>query len=124
MSKKQEKIKCIAYLSTMCSVSLAARKEDGQLKCIERYAKKHNYEIVEVIRRHGFGWKDVLEHFQNMANKVRKKEAKAVLVINSLVVSESIEDIFRKAGMIQAAGGKLVSVDEGELSLELLSRQV
>ena len=73
MGKKADRIKCIAYLSSTGSISLAQRKEDGQLIQIQRYARKHNLEIVDVVRRNGFGWQSVIKQFEDIKAMMHKK---------------------------------------------------
>lgn len=122
MGKKADRIKCIAYLSSTGSISLAQRKEDGQLIQIQRYARKHNLEIVDVVRRNGFGWQSVIRQFEDMAFNVGRNKADVVLIVNSITLSTAIVDRFRLAGIIQAGGGKLMSVDEGEMTLPLFQK--
>ena len=122
MGKKADRIKCIAYLSSTGSISLAQRKEDGQLIQIQRYARKHNLEIVDVVRRNGFGWQSVIKQFEDMAFNVGRNKADVVLIVNSITLSTEIVDRFRLAGIIQAGGGKLMSVDEGEMTLPLFQK--
>lgn len=123
MGKKADRIKCIAYLSSTGSISLAQRKEDGQLIQIQRYARKHNLEIVDVVRRNGFGWQSVIKQFEDMAFNVGRNKADVVLIVNSITLSTEIVDRFRLAGIIQAGGGKLMSVDEGEMTLPLFQKR-
>ena len=123
MGKKADRIKCIAYLSSTGSISLAQRKEDGQLIQIQRYARKHNLEIVDVVRRNGFGWQSVIKQFEDMAFIVGRNKADVVLIVNSITLSTAIVDRFRLAGIIQAGGGKLMSVDEGEMTLPLFQKR-
>ena len=123
MGKKADRIKCIAYLSSTGSISLAQRKEDGQLIQIQRYARKHNLEIVDVVRRNGFGWQSVIKQFEDMAFNVGRKKADVVLIVNSITLSTAIVDRFRLAGIIQAGGGMLISVDEGEMTLPLFQKR-
>lgn len=122
MGKKADRTKCIAYLASTGSISLAQRKEDGQLLQIERYARKHNLEIVNVVRRNGFGWQSVIKQFEDMAFNVGRNKADVVLIVNSITLSTAIVDRFRLAGIIQAGGGKLMSVDEGEMTLPLFQK--
>ena len=123
MGKKADRIKCIAYLSSTGSISLAQRKEDGQLIQIQRYARKHNLEIVDVVRRNGFGWQSVIKQFEDMAFNVGRNKADVVLIVNSITLSTEIVDRFRLAGIIQAGGGKLMSVDEGEMTMPLFQKR-
>lgn len=120
---QKKKVKCILYLSTNCSLSLTARREDGQLRSMEKYASKHGYQIVKVVRRHGFNWNYVWNQFLEMAKYIRNKEAEVVMIMNTKAVSKNYMDTFTKAGLIQMAGGKLVSLDEGELCLNIKTRE-
>ena len=118
-NKTGKRRRCIAYLSTVGQCKNIAGKEAGQLTCIKEYAQAHELEIVSVWHRDGMGAFEVRKHFLAMADLIRKRTVEAVVVVKMAVVSDTMEDAYSKIGMIAGAGGRVISVNEGELSLDL-----
>ena len=118
--KKEPKIECIAYLSVEGDLERVDYLEDKQLKYIREYARAHNIDIVGIKRRHGFSYVDVYKHFCQMETLVSKGKVDGVILANMASVSHSVEDAYTKIGKINGAGGVLVTVDEGRLSLNIL----
>ena len=120
MAKKKKKeihIECIAYLSTEGDVERAEKYENRQERYIREYAKAHNIDVVGIVRRHAFGMNDVNRQFREMAALIKKNRVDGVIVANMASVSADLEDAYRKVGMIKAAGGYMVTVDEGRLEM-------
>lgn len=117
--KKETKIECIAYLSTEGDVEKAEIYENRQERYIREYAKAHNIDIVGIERRHAFGMQDVNRQFHRMASLVANKKVDGVIVTNMAAVSTDLVDAYRKVGMIRAAGGYMVTVDEGRLGMNI-----
>ncbi len=117
--KNQKPIKCFAYLSTDGDANTAPIKEKKQLRYILEYAKAHNLEVIRVYHRDVLGQRDVNGHFMMMVRRIRNKDAKAILLANMGAISTSIPDAYAKIGYVQEAGGRIFTVDEGELSLNL-----
>lgn len=117
--RREPKIECIAYLSTTGDVERAEIFENRQEKYIREYAKAHNIDVVGIERRHAFGMRDVDRQFRQMALLIRQRRVDGVIVANMAAVSSDMEDAYRKVGMIRAAGGSMVTVDEGRLGMDI-----
>ena len=120
MSKKQKEqfeIKCIAYLSTEGDLYRTEKRENRQLRYLNDYARAHGIDICRVLRRNGMGQVIVNKHWEYMAALIEKGIIDGVLIVNTETVSTSVPDAFYKVGQIHEAGGIVVSVDEGRLSM-------
>lgn len=121
MAKKIEpRYECIAYLSVEADLDSVERLEEKQLRYIREYAKAHNIKIVGVMRRHGFGMTDVTKNFRQMALLIQKKQVDGVIIAGMKFVSTGMEDAYYKVGMIKAAGGQMITVDEGNLGMKVV----
>ncbi|MBP3663635.1 MAG: recombinase family protein [Tyzzerella sp.] len=121
--KKDPRYECIAYLSVEAELDKVDRLEDKQLKYIKEYAKAHNILIVGVMRRHGFSMNDVFRNFRQIAHLIGKKRVEGVIVAGMQYVSSDLEDAYYKIGMIKAAGGQFVTVDEGNLGMDIVMEE-
>lgn len=120
MSKKRrKKLRCFVYLSTQAEEWLVEEKERKQLRYIREYARAHNIEIVKVFRKGTLGQHEVNRHFNVLLVKIRTGEAEGLLLASMGAVSSDEVDAYRKVGMIHAAGGQMVTVDEGFLDLKI-----
>lgn len=120
MAKKTEpRYECIAYLSVEADLADVDRLENKQLKYIKEYAKAHNIAIVGIVRRHGFCMNDVFRNFKQIALLIRKKRVEGVITAGMKFVSTDLEDAYSKIGMIKAAGGQFITVDEGNLGMNI-----
>ena len=117
--KKRKKLRCFVYLSTQAEEWLVEEKERKQLRYIREYAKAHNIEIVKVFRKGTLGQHEVNRHFNALLVKIRTGEAEGLLLASMRAVSSDEVDAYRKVGMIHAAGGQMVTVDEGFLDLKI-----
>ena len=63
--------------------------------------------------------KDVDEHFLQMAKLISNNRVQGVIVANMKSVSRDVIDAYHKVGLINMAGGIMISVDEGLLKLGL-----
>lgn len=116
---KEERIECVAYLSVEAELDRVDRLEDKQLRYIREYAKAHNVKIVGVIRRHGFSFRDVNEQLEKIEAYIRKGQVQGLIVANMMAISRNVPEAYYKVGKICAAGGVIVTVDEGRLSMEI-----
>ena len=121
--KKEPRFECIAYLSVVADLDKVDRLEDKQLKYIREYAKAHNILIVGIMRRHGFAMYDVLRNFKNIASLIGKKRVDGVIAAGMKYVSSDIEDAYYKVGIIKAAGGQFITVDEGNLGMNIVMEE-
>lgn len=124
MSKKkkkrqEEKITCVAYLSTIGDLYSADRREAKQLRYIREYARAHNIIISRIMHRDVLGQADVNYHFNLMVEMVRKGKADGIILANMLSVSADVPDAYFKVGKVKAAGGCIVTVDEGRLGMDI-----
>ena len=120
MSKKRRKpLECFVYLSTQADERMVDEKERKQLRYIREYAKAHNIEIVKVYRKGMLGQYEVNRHFNALVSKVHRGEAEGILLANMGAVSKDEIDAYNKVGKVHAAGGEIVTVDEGFLDLKI-----
>ena len=111
MRRKKKTIECIEYLS----VSAPLDKVDR----LEEYVKNKEYMIVGTERRHGFSQNDVDRQWHQIVDKIRKKQVDGVIVANMSVITDNLIDAFIKLAQVQAAGGIIVTVDDGRLAMQL-----
>lgn len=122
MSKKkksEERICCIAYLSTEGDIWSADKREQRQLNYIREYAKAHNVKIVKVMHRDVLGQTEVNHHFNVMVELIKNKKADGIILANMMCVSTGVADAYYKIGKVKAAGGHIVTVDEGRLGMNV-----
>ena len=121
--KKEPVVEAIAYLSTTGPLWETERRERNQERYIREYAKAHNVEIVGVMRRNGLGQGDCNQQFEKIAQLIRQKRVEGVIIANMMAVSLDIPDAYYKVGKIKAAGGVIITVDEGSLGMNVKSRE-
>ena len=88
-------------------------------KYIHEYVKNKEYMIVGTERRHGFSQNDVDRQWHQIVDKIRKKQVDGVIVANMSVITDNLIDAFIKVAQVQAAGGIIVTVDDGRLAMQL-----
>ena len=108
MRRKKKTIECIEYLSVSAPLDKVERLEDKQSKY-----------IVGTERRHGFSQNDVDRQWHQIVDKIRKKQVDGVIVANMSVITDNLIDAFIKVAQVQAAGGIIVTVDDGRLAMQL-----
>lgn len=126
MSKKKKKepvVEAIAYLSTTGPLWETEKRERNQERYIREYAKAHNVEIVGIMRRNGLGQGDCNQQFEKIAQLIRQRRVEGVIVANMMAVSLDIPDAYYKVGKIKAAGGVIITVDEGSLGMNIKTRE-
>ena len=121
MSRKQKELRvdCLAYLSTEGDPEKAEIFENRQARYIHEYARAHNVNVVGIIRRNALGMSAVNRQFRQMAEMITHKKVDGVIAANMALVSKDMEDGDRKVGMICAAGGVMITVDEGRLGMNI-----
>lgn len=95
------------------------REMAKQSKYIHEYVKNKEYMIVGTERRHGFSQNDVDRQWHQIVDKIRKKQVDGVIVANMSVITDNLIDAFVKIAQVQAAGGIIVTVDDGRLAMQL-----
>lgn len=118
-TRKRKIYECIEYLSVEAPLDKVEYLEDKQSKYIREYAKNKEYMIVGTERRHGFSQRDVNIQWMKIANLIRNGKAQGVIVANMAAVASNMPDAFYKIGQIIDAGGIIVSVDDGRLSINV-----
>lgn len=124
MKKKKCKIverelNCVVYLSIEGDLFGADKREEKQLHYIRDYANSHNINIRKKMHRDVMGQKVVNEHWDKMVDLVRRGIVDGIIITNMEAVSSSIPDAFYKIGKVHEAGGVVVTVDEGRLSMPI-----
>lgn len=115
----EERICCVAYLSTTGDIFSADKRELRQLSYIQEYAKAHNVKIVKKMRRDVLGQADVNRHYDLMVEMIRKGIVDGIILVNMMSVSSSVADAYHKVGKVKAVGGHIVTVDEGRLEMNV-----
>lgn len=121
--KKEPSIEVVAYLSTTGPLWETEMHEQKQERYIREYAKAHNIDIVGIVRRNGLGQSDVNVQFEKITNLIRQKRVERVIVTNMMAISIDIPDAYYKVGKVKAAGGVIVTVDEGILGMDVKTRE-
>lgn len=121
--KKEPVVEAIAYLSTTGPLWETEKRERNQERYIREYAKAHNVEIVGIMRRNGLGQGDCNQQFEKIAQLIRQRRVEGVIVANMMAVSLDIPDAYYKVGKIKAAGGVIITVDEGSLGMNIKTRE-
>ena len=121
--KKESSVEVVAYLSTTGPLWETERREQKQERYIREYAKAHNIDIVGIVRRNGLGQSDVNVQFEKITHLIRQKRVEGVIVINMMAISIDIPDAYYKVGKVKAAGGVIVTVDEGILGMDVKTRE-
>ena len=119
----KEQIPCIVYLSSdeEKSFELAEMKENRQLRYINEYADAHGLIPMKIVRRGCFGPAIRNKLFQDCIQLMCRGKARVLLVANMDAISSGLADAYRKVGMVQEQGFRIISVDEGELRLDMKS---
>lgn len=102
-----------------CSVDYLLFGKQYLTKYIHEYVKNKEYMIVGTERRHGFSQNDVDRQWHQIVDKIRKKQVDGVIVANMSVITDNLIDAFIKVAQVQAAGGIIVTVDDGRLAMQL-----
>ena len=119
----KEQIPCIVYLSSNeeSSFELAEMKENRQLRYINEYADVHGLIPMKIVRRGCFGPAVRNKLFQDCLYLMKQGKVSALLVANMDAISSGLADAYRKVGMGLEQGCRIISVDEGELRLDIKS---
>ena len=119
----KEQIPCIVYLSSNeeKSFELAEMKENRQLRYINEYADAHGLIPMKIVRRGCFGPAVRNKLFQDCLYLMKQGKVSALLVANMDAISSGLADAYRKIAMVQEQGCRIISVDEGELRLDIKS---
>lgn len=114
---KEPQVTCVAYLSTDGDMFSVDMREKKQLQYISEYASAHNIIISKVLHRNVLGQADVNQHFDKMVHMIRQGKLEGIIVANMLAISIDVADAYFKVGKVKAAGGMMITVDEGRLGM-------
>lgn len=121
--KRQNTLRCIVYLSVDGEMEEIAGKERRQLKYIKEYAIANRIEIAGILHRGGLGQFEVNRQINAIIAQIKAKKYDGILIANMDAVSIGISDAYTKVGKIIETGGRIITVDEGELKLPLKIRE-
>lgn len=116
---RKRKIDCIEYLSVDAPLEVVNKLEDKQSRYIREHIKNKEYVVVGTVRRNGMSQAEINRQWDMLAKKVRKKQIEGVVVVSMKNVSSGVADAYKKVGDIIEAGGVVVSVEDGNLFLNL-----
>ena len=97
----------------------AEYKEKKQLCYIMDYAKAHNIKISKIMHRGVLGVHPANKQFDMIVKSISEKEVDGVLIANMGSISTSIADAYNKVAKVISAGGQIITVDEGNLILNI-----
>ena len=117
--KIRKTVDCIEYLSVDAPLEKVNRLEDKQSKYIREFVANKEYRIVGTMRRNGVSQRDANRQWADIVSKIRKKKISGVVIANMAAVAADLPDAYRKVGEIVSAGGIIVTVDEGRLSMNI-----
>lgn len=118
-TRKRKVFECIEYLSVEAPLNKVDYLEDKQSRYIREYVRDKEYMIVGTERRHGFSKGEVNKQWAKIVDLIHKKRVQGVVVANMAAVASDLPDAFYKIGQVIEAGGIVVSVDDGLLSLSI-----
>lgn len=98
-------------------------RECRQLKYIKEYARVNRIEIAGIFHRGGLGQFEVNRQMNAIICEIQAKKYDGILIANMASVSIGISDAYTKVGKIIEIGGRIITVDEGELKLPLKIRE-
>lgn len=116
---KDEQLWLYAIVGSNSKRRNAKEREKNQLDCIKEYAKSHNIQIAQIIRKSVHDNEINIRHIDFIADEVTKRHCDGVIVVNMNVVAGNMKDAYSMIGRVVAAGGKFISVEEGKLDLRL-----
>ena len=76
------------------------------------------------MRRNRLGQGDCNQQFEKITHLIRQRRVEGVIVANVMAISTDIPDAYYKVGKVKAAGGVIITVDEGELGMNVKEREV
>lgn len=119
MKKVRKKYDCMEYLSVVAPLDKVEKLEDKQSRYIREYVANKEYCIVGTVRRNGFSMNDVNRQWTEMVKLIKSKRLDGIIVANMAAVASNLPEAYRKVGEVVAAGGIVVTVDEGRLELNI-----
>ncbi|MCM1496593.1 MAG: hypothetical protein NC089_12465 [Bacteroides sp.] len=66
---------------------------------------------------------DVLRNFKQITIYTRKKQLDGVVMAGMKFVSSDMTDAYFKIGMVKAVGGQIITVDEGNLGMNIVMEE-
>ena len=115
----KKRIDCIEYLSVDAPLDKVNMLEDKQRKYIREFVRNKNYVIVKSVRRNGMSPMEVNRQWDGIVNLLRKEQVQGIVVSNMRAVARDLPDAYRKIGQVVEAGGIIITVDEGELAMDI-----
>ena len=116
---RRKKTKAIAYLAADAFSKRDEIKKAKQLKYIREYAKAHNLQIVKIVDISYLGKSMRREQIRKISNDIFLRKADAMIVTKVSVIADNIVEVYKIAGYLASVGGRLITVDEGELFLNI-----
>lgn len=117
MNKK--KIRTIAYLGADAFTKGDEIKKAKQLKYISEYAKAHNLQIVKIVDTSYLGKTMRRNQVKQITEDIFNRKAEAMIVTKMQIIADNIDEVYTIAGNIASVGGRLITVAEGILSLNI-----
>lgn len=105
-------------------IDYVEKKENKQLRYIEEYAKANNLIPMKILRKGMLGASGKRALLGNAIKLLEKGVAEAILVANMESISYGIADAYMRVGIVKEHGYRVVSVDEGELGLNLYQQTI
>lgn len=117
MNKK--KVRTIAYLGADAFTKGDEIKKAKQLKYISEYAKAHNLHIVKIVDTSYLGKTMRRNQVKQITEDIFNRKAEAMIVTKTQIIADDIAEAYAIAGNIASVGGRLITVAEGILCLNI-----
>lgn len=121
----KQKIECIALIAVKCDIEKNQKLdflEKRQEIYLRNYAKANRIVIADVVYSRGMGQMEINRQFNQIVDLIRRRKADGVIAVNILSISSNLSDAYSKVGKVRAAGGVLITVEEGDLRLNIKRR--
>ncbi len=121
----KQHIECIALIAVKCDIEKDRKLdylEKRQEMYLRNYAKANRIVIADVVYSRGMGQMEINRQFNQIVDLIRRRKADGVLAVNILSISSNLSDAYSKVGKVRAAGGVLITVEEGDLRLNIKRR--
>ncbi len=115
-------MECIALISVKCELDQDKKLEyleKNQEKYIRAYAKAHHIVIADVVKSRGMGQMEKNKKFNHIVDLIQRRKVDGMIAVNMLSISSNLGDAYSKVGKVRSAGGVLITVEEGNLRLNI-----
>lgn len=121
MKKKDTMLDCIGCVVTDYTQRDCEKKEKAQMEQLRKYAAAHRIRLkgfiyfripgaVDRNRKFAEALQQLVEHYMG---------AEGILLQSMMQIATDVPDAYRKVAQVHQTGGRVISIEEGELKLKL-----